>query len=109
MPGRLFVPEIGRFRSLCDHHLLIPLDAPERALIVVSQTDGMSEFVGSSAAVEETKIHCRLVQRNIATVSTDIRPGAIVGIEGYPYFGVGSVVEIEFEIGNLLPPARLLT
>ena len=77
--------------------------------MLVSQTYGVAEFVCSSSPIKEAKIHCRLVQRNVMTVGADVRPGAVIGVECDPYFCVWSVVEIEFEIRNLLPPVRLLS
>jgi hypothetical protein len=62
-----------------------------------------------SAAIEKAQIHRRLVQRYAAVVGADVRPCAVIRVEGDADFRIRRIVEFEFEIGVLRPPQCLFS
>jgi hypothetical protein len=102
-----FVPVVGRAGEALDDGRFIPLDAACRVLMLMRQSDGMAEFVGSRAAIHEPQIHGRLIQWNAAVVRADVRPGAVVGVEGDTNLGVRRAIEIEMQVGKGGPPQGL--
>jgi hypothetical protein len=103
-----FVPSVGRAFEIADDDVLVPFDPGFGVLMLVAETDGVTELVRRRAAVEKTQIHRRFALRNAFRIGADPGPRTVVFVEGDADLGIGRIVEIEPEIGVLAPPRRLL-